>query len=35
MIKFLKKVMKWYFTKTAETYAWMPTGCIYVRDIEG
>lgn len=34
MIKFLKKVAKWYFSKAAETYAWMPTGCTYIRDIE-
>ena len=26
MIKSLKKFVKWYFKKAAETYAWMPTG---------
>lgn len=26
MIKSLKKFIKWYFRKAAETYAWMPTG---------
>lgn len=34
MIKFLKKAVKWYFNKAAETYALMPTGCTYIRDIE-
>lgn len=26
MIKFLKKCVKWYVRKAAETYAWYPTG---------
>jgi hypothetical protein len=25
---FLKKAIKWYCGKTAETYMWMPTGMI-------
>lgn len=28
MIKLLKKLMKWYFEKSAETYAWTPSGMI-------
>ena len=28
MVKFLKKAIKWYIRKAAETYAWTPTGCI-------
>lgn len=28
MAKFIKKAAKWYFKKTAETYAMTPTGCI-------
>lgn len=34
MIKFLKNAAKWYFRKAADSYAWMPTGCMYIRDIE-
>lgn len=25
-MKYIKKFIKWYFRKAAETYAWMPTG---------
>lgn len=25
MIKLLKKALKWYFKKSAETYAWAPS----------
>lgn len=32
MIKTLKKAVKWYFEKAAETYAWTPTCTIpYIR----
>lgn len=32
MIKWLKKAIKWYFKKSSETYAWMPSCTIpYVR----
>lgn len=32
MIKMIKKVLKWYFTRAAETYAWTPSGMIpYVK----
>lgn len=25
MIKLLKKVLKWYFKRSSETYVWMPS----------
>lgn len=25
-MKTIKKAVKWYFRKTAETYVWLPTG---------
>lgn len=25
MMKFIKKALKWYFMKAAETYAWTPS----------
>lgn len=28
MVKYIKKAVKWYFHKAAETYAWMPSGMI-------
>lgn len=34
MVRFLKKAIKWYFKKAAETYAWTPTATIpYVKDM--
>lgn len=33
-MKIIKKLFKWYFRKAADSYAWMPTGCTYIRDIE-
>lgn len=33
MIKTLKKAVKWYFEKAAETYAWTPTCTIpYIKE---
>lgn len=28
MMKYIKKAFKWYITKSAETYSWMPTGTL-------
>lgn len=30
MIKFLKKVAKWYFNQTAKNYAWRTTGNVWM-----
>lgn len=27
-MKYIKKALKWYISKAAETYAWMPTGTL-------
>lgn len=36
MVRLLKKAIKWYFKKSAETYAWTPSCMIpYIRhDVE-
>nr|DAT77836.1 MAG TPA: hypothetical protein [Caudoviricetes sp.] len=35
MIKFLKKAVKWYFKKSAETYAWTPSCMMpYIKEKE-
>lgn len=28
MVKLIKKAVRWYFHKAAETYAWMPSGML-------
>lgn len=28
MLNLIKKALKWYFTETAKTYTWIPTGMV-------